>query len=44
MTVLYDGNNAGLNCENITPEEVIDWLECDKINRGFEVLIDNEIV
>ncbi|GBL78889.1 hypothetical protein AVEN_48868-1 [Araneus ventricosus] len=37
------GNNVGLNSENITPEEVPDWLECDKMDGGFETLADDEI-
>jgi hypothetical protein len=37
--------NVGLlNSENITPEEVTDWLEWDKKDGGFEMLIDDEIV
>lgn len=37
-------NHVGLNSENITPEEVTDWLECETIDGGFEILNYDEIV
>lgn len=30
--------------ENLTTEDVTEWLECDKLNGGFEILNDDEII
>lgn len=44
QTCLKLCNNVRLNSENITPEEVTDWLESNQMDGGFEILIDGEIV
>lgn len=30
--------------EDIMPEEVKEWMECDKLDKGFDILNDNETV
>ncbi len=30
--------------DNVTPDEVLEWLDCDKLDGGFEILNDDEIV
>ena len=37
-------NSNELNIETITTEEVIDWLDCDKQDEGFEILNDDELI
>lgn len=36
--------NNGMDRENLTPEEITAWLECDKLDGGFEILSDDEII
>lgn len=37
-------NISALNSEIVTTTEVVEWLECDKLDGGFELLNDDEIV
>ncbi|XP_049958214.1 jerky protein homolog-like [Schistocerca serialis cubense] len=36
-------NNLQIS-KNLTSEEVSEWLECDKVDGGFQILSDDEIV
>lgn len=37
-------NSIASNSENITPEDVRYWMECNKMDEGFEILNGYEIV
>lgn len=37
-------NNVALDVDKLTPDEVLEWLDCDKFDGGFEILNDDEIV
>jgi hypothetical protein len=32
------------NAQDITPAEVTEWLGCDNLDRGYDILNDDEIV
>lgn len=36
--------NSGRQNENLTADEITDWLECDRLDGGFEMLNDEEII
>jgi len=36
--------NYRLNSKTLTTQEITNWLECDKQDRGFEILNDDQII